>query len=179
MKLLFLDLESTGLSPKLHDILEVVATVVDGDSLVEGPTFHQVVWQPADALAAMDSWCRDTHTKSGLVDEVVESKRTLEQVDEALAFFVRRNMEEDIKLQLAGNSVHFDLGFINEHMPRTAALLSHRIVDVSGMYRTLRMLGVDVVQAGNGVVAHRAVPDVRHSIDQLHLIRAAVLKEKP
>jgi oligoribonuclease (3'-5' exoribonuclease) len=46
------------------------------------------------------------------------------------------------------------------------------------MTRTLRMLGVDVVTAGSGVVAHRAVPDVRQSIDQLHLIRAAVLKGK-
>jgi oligoribonuclease len=178
MKLLFLDVETTGLSPKYHDILELATTVVDGTTLEEGASFHKVVYQPVNRLAPMDAWCRKTHTESGLLDEVVESTFNIKQLDEEMYFFVSHNFGTD-KVELAGNSVHFDMSFIKEHMPRTAALLSHRIVDVSGMARALRRLGVPIVKAGSGVVAHRAQPDVRQSIDQLHLIRAAALKGQP
>jgi oligoribonuclease len=178
MNLLFLDLETTGLSPKFHSILEIAATVVDGETLKEGPTFHSVVWQNPGAIAAMDAGCSRTHTESGLVKAVEASTTTLTQADEHLSLFIKTCFF-DYKPMLAGNSVHFDLSFVNEHMPRTAALLSYRIVDVSGMYRTLRMLGVNAVLAGDGIMSHRAQSDVRHSIDQLHLIKAAVTKGKP
>lgn len=175
-KLLFLDLETTGLSPKYNDILEVYALVVDQD-LEELDSFHAITYQDIGSLSAMDEWCTNTHTKSGLVAAVINSTTTLDEADERLALFVHKNFGAD-KARLAGNSVHFDLSFMKEHMPRTVGLLSHQIADVSGMTRTLKMLGVDVVTAGDGMAKHRAKDDVRQSVDQLHLIRSAVLRNK-
>lgn len=172
--LLFLDLETTGLNPKFCSILEVAAVVVDSDTLRVMDTYQAVVFQPNDKIMAeMDDWCTNTHTASGLVDEVGRSPFTVQQVDEALHHFTRKHFPNG-KVSLAGNSVHFDLGFINVHMPRTASILSHQLVDVSGMARTLRdVVGVDVPKP-EGSAAHRATQDVAWSLEQLRLIKEAL-----
>lgn len=171
---LFLDLETSGLSPRFCSILEVAAAVVTPD-LQTLNAYEAVIFQDEKRIfAEMDEWCRRTHTQSGLLEEVNRSPFTLQQTDESLSEFIKRNFNVLAKpVELAGNSVHFDLGFIKDHMPRTAALLSHRVQDVSGAARMARrFFGLDVPNAGS-VVAHRAMADVRQSIEQLRLLREA------
>lgn len=177
-QVLFLDLETTGLSTRFCSILEVAAVVVS-DDLDPCDRFEAVVWKDQRELyAEMDAWCTKTHEGSGLVDQVLHSGLTIGKVDDELAQFVRRSFPGG-KAELAGNSVHLDLAFIQAHMPRTAALLSHRVTDVSGMARSLRRFcGIDVPNVGTEV-AHRAMADVQQSLDQMKLVRAYARRGLP
>lgn len=169
-KLLFLDLETTGLKPNLCSVLEVAALVVDSGSFRTLDSYEAVVFYPAiKILPEMDDWCIRTHQDSGLLDDVDRSPLTALQVDENLSYFIGKHFKT--KTELCGNSVHFDLYFLNYHMPRSAALLSHRVRDVSGMARTLReVCGADL-PFPPGQAQHRARPDVLWSVDQMRLIK--------
>ncbi len=173
-KVLFLDLETTGLSPQFCSILEVAAVIVDSD-VQEGNIFERVIYQDVQkAVGEMDQYVQNMHSLSGLIDEVARSPFDLRQVDADLAHFIEQNFLTSKKVELAGNSVHFDLAFIKQYMPRTAGLLSHQIQDVSGAMRMAnRFFGLKVPKPA-GLVAHRALSDVRHSIAQLRLIRERV-----
>jgi oligoribonuclease len=174
-RVLFLDTETTGLSPQFCSILEVAAVVVDSD-LQEHGSYQAVIWHSHQKVTSeMDGWCYDTHSRSGLLDEVERSPLILTQVDNTLAEFVRKHFNVLVRpVELAGNSVHFDLGFLKHHMPRTAALLSHQVQDVSGAARMVKRFFCVDVPKPEGIVTHRAMPDVRHSIEQLRIMRGLI-----
>jgi oligoribonuclease len=172
-RVLFLDTETTGLSPQFCSVLEVAAVVVDAQ-LTQHAAYEAVVFHKADRInPEMDAYVHDMHTRSGLLQEVERSPFDLKSVDERLHNFIQTNFPDGQKPMLAGNSVHFDLSFIKQHMPRTAGLLSHRLVDASGMARALRLFGIVDAPSPAGSVQHRAMPDVQHSIEQVRLIRKA------
>lgn len=173
-QVLFLDLETTNLNPTYSSILEVAAIVVDSD-LQQGATFERVIYHDIQhAVNEMDDFVRNMHSSSGLIDEVARSPFDLRQTDADLAQFISKHFTDGKKVELAGNSVHFDLAFIKHHMPRTAGLLSHQLQDVSGAARMAnRFLGLSVPKP-EGVIAHRAMADCQHSIKQLLLIRDAL-----
>lgn len=173
-KVLFLDLETTGLLPQFCSILEVAAVVVDSQ-LVQHDKYEAVIFYPYDRInAEMNQWCLDTHTASGLLQEVERSPFDLKSVDDRLHHFIQKNFPDGQKVELGGNSVHFDLAFIKQHMPRTAGLLSHQLQDVSGAARLFRRFcGIDVPKPKSDVT-HRAMADVQHSIEQVRLMREFV-----
>jgi oligoribonuclease (3'-5' exoribonuclease) len=91
-----------------------------------------------------------------------------------LAAFIQRCFL-GAKPELAGNSVHFKLSFMKEHMPRTAGLLSYSLYDVSGALRMLNRFAGKNIQHPPGVVAHRAMPDVLASIEILRNVVKEVM----
>ena len=69
-RLVWLDLEMTGLKPDTDRILEVALVVTDR---ALAPIAVAPVWvlhQDDSTLAAMDSWNQGTHGRSGLVEKV-------------------------------------------------------------------------------------------------------------
>ena len=64
-RLLWLDLEMTGLDPVNDRILEVAAIVTDWDFNELG-SYEAVVNQPDSVLDGMDEWCTTQHGASGL-----------------------------------------------------------------------------------------------------------------
>ena len=73
-KLVWLDLEMTGLDPDRDRILEIAMVVTDNDLnvLAEAPVI--AVHQPDSVLDGMDDWNRNTHGKSGLSARVRASR---------------------------------------------------------------------------------------------------------
>ena len=69
-RLIWIDLEMTGLAPERDRIIEIATVVTDADLAViaEGPVI--AVRQPEAAIVAMDEWNTRTHTGSGLVARV-------------------------------------------------------------------------------------------------------------
>ena len=83
-RLVWLDMEMTGLDPEKERIIEVAVVVTEADLTVvaEGPVL--VVHQSDSLLDAMDSWNKSTHGKSGLIDKVRASTISEAQAEDTL-----------------------------------------------------------------------------------------------
>jgi oligoribonuclease len=174
--LVWLDMEMSGLDPARERILEIATLVTDGElSLVaEGPEL--VLFQPDSVLLAMDEWNTAQHGRSGLVERVRASTVTVERAeDETLAFLERHCRAGAVPL--AGSSVGHDRRFLRRYMPRLDAFFHYRIVDVSTIKELARRWYPDVVlRAPAKREGHRALDDIRESLDELRFYRASVFR---
>jgi oligoribonuclease len=165
MKLLWLDLETTGLDAARHHIMEIAAVVADLEhpfDLLCSPYVRtlRVLGLPSE----MDAAALEMHTRSGLLDECGRSSYELGAAEQdvlALVPELSLPQEAEDRTTLAGASVHFDLGFLRRHMPDLAKHLSHRVYDVSAIKLFCKSLGMPKLERAN---AHRALPDVQESI---------------
>ena len=132
-KLLWLDLEMTGLDESIHRILEVAVVITD-ITLRPHARYHAVVQQPIDTLSHMNDYVRQMHTKTGLLDRLSAGKPE-QQVEAELCALVDGAFGavggKDVKVLLAGNTVHMDRRFIRRYWPELDKRLHYRIVDVS------------------------------------------------
>ena len=159
---LFFDFETTGLDPVNNDVLEIAAAVVDKDLNIISQ-FEIVVNQEEDALAQMDDWCRGTHTKSGLLERVQNSSVGIMYAESLFLAWMDKYFPGN-RILLAGNSIHFDRSFIRVHMPRLDKRLHYRMVDVSSFAIVIENTFGSRMKKVN---AHRAMPDVLESIQEL------------
>jgi oligoribonuclease len=164
---LWLDLETTGLDPVKGKILEwaVVLAADDAEGDLEPvESFSSVVKVPrAEAWALSDDYVRKMHTANGLFDACDQAENTLEAGE---SFIIDLIGGPAIKgVILAGSSVHFDLSWIRVHMPRLAACLSYRVLDVSTI-KILERAYFDPAFSvdADKVVKHRALDDVLASL---------------
>src|ERR1700689_2024764 len=103
-KLLWMDLEMTGLDPQQHVILEVAAEVTDFDFRTLG-RYEALVGQPEDKLTTMNEWAQAQHDSSGLTDRIRNEGRSEGQVTGELAAFIKEHFAGEPAV-LAGNSIH-------------------------------------------------------------------------
>ena len=121
--LAWMDLEMTGLDPERHVIVEI-ATLLTDDNLeliAEGPDL--VIHQPPDALALMDDFVREMHTRSGLLTLIEASTVTpAAALAETLAF-LRTHIPEPRTVPLCGNSIGTDRRFLAKWFPEILSLI--------------------------------------------------------
>ena len=129
-RLLWIDLEMSGLSVERERILEAAAILTDGnlDVIAEGPQL--IVHQDDALLASMDEWNQTHHGSSGLIDAVRASTVTESEAEQLLLAFVAEHCEPG-SAPLAGNSIHHDRAFLRRYMPRLEDYVHYRNVDVS------------------------------------------------
>lgn len=173
--LVWFDCETTGLDPRNDKLLEVAVILTDGQ-LQERAVFGSVL---AFDKPIQNDWVRNQHTQSGLVEACQGSRKSCEAVDLALCDWLQNHGVPEKAGVLAGSSIHFDRGFIREHLPRLDAVLHYRMVDVSSFNEVAMRFAPDVYAARPNVpkekIAHRALPDIRHSIAVLrHYLAAGV-----
>jgi len=173
-KLLWIDMEMTGLDVTKEVIIEVAA-IVTGLDLAEGEIYETVVQQPQSYLDTMDEWNTKHHGESGLTARV-PTGRPQAQVEDELIAILDRNFKEKEKPVIAGNSIMQDRLFIDRHLPRFASRLHYRMVDVTSWKI--------VLEARYGLKykkekAHRALDDIRESIGELrHYLQYVTAPEK-
>lgn len=170
------DLEATGLSLK-EDILEVAVVVTDFQ-LNHVDSFHRVIPIMPQA-SKMNDFVRSMHEKSGLLADIraIDSHldeswrpRVMSEIDEALESFIRRWLVDD-KVLLGGSSVHYDNRYLEQHFPLFYSRLHHRLFDVSAAQTVFNVaLGQDLKQGFTGGHAHRAMDDVRNSIERARVL---------
>lgn len=162
-KLLWVDLEMTGLDPSKDKILEVAAVVTDWD-FREIASYDAVIKQPDSVLDAMNEWCVDQHGVSGLTERVRESSLSEQEAEAQLIAFTKEHCGTDAMVLLCGNSIHMDRRFIEQQWKDFDQLLHYRMLDVSAW---------KVVFEGkfkkrfSKPEEHRALGDIRGSIMEL------------
>lgn len=158
--LLWLDLETTGLSPFFDHVLEVSCSLAPMHAPFDAEhVLTEVISFQRAPHRTFDEAVERMHHVNGLWEESAKYGRPLKDVE---AHILSAIMPIEGQLVLAGSSVHFDLGFLRVHMPDLAARLSHRIYDVSAIKMFCESIGMTRMEKNDGV--HRARHDVAESI---------------
>ncbi|MGA3220574.1 MAG: oligoribonuclease [Acidimicrobiales bacterium] len=177
--LVWTDLEMTGLDPARDCIVEIATLVTDDELevLAEGPDL--VIATPPEALAAMDDVVRQMHTRSGLLDAISASSISLAQAADETLEFVRTHVPEARKVPLCGNSIGTDRRFLAAYMPELEEYLHYRSIDVSTIKELAKRWYPDALAAApRKVGAHRALDDIKESVEELRYWRSAIFREK-
>ncbi len=159
-RLVWVDLETTGLDPERDVILEVAIVITDGK--LEELTHASWVVKPEGSLPSLDPIVGQMHGSSGLLADAWTMGQPLHQVDVRAAAAV-------FKLgaaggPIAGSTPQFDLAFIRKYMPILAGCFNHRVFDVSSLKQACcNSTGHDSPDDGTKP-AHRALADIRDSI---------------
>ena len=178
-RMVWIDCEMTGLELGHDALVEVAVLVTDSDLNILGDGVDVVIKPPQEALDGMPDVVREMHTKSGLLDELDKGTTLLDAQERVLAY-VKEHVPTARKAPLAGNSVYVDRGFLNRDMPALDEYLHYRLVDVSSIKELVRRWFPRVYFNSPGKHGgHRALADIRESIEELRFYREAVFVPQP
>lgn len=168
----WLDLEMTGLNPECDRILEAALIVTSPDFNATLLEWETAVFQPPEILAGMNEWCQKTHGASGLIDRVPTGVSE-EALDEKFAAAAEQFWGQQPVI-LCGNSIGQDRKFVDRYLPRFAAHLHYRMLDVSS-FKIIFQERYDQPFSKRGT--HRALDDIRESIAELQFYLRAIRPE--
>ena len=174
-RLIWIDLEMTGLKPERDRILEVALVVTDHalDVVAQAPVY--VVHQDDATLDAMDSWNKSTHGRSGLIDRVKASEMTEADVETAALAFLREHVPAKAS-PMCGNSICQDRRFLARWMPALEDYFHYRNLDVSTLKELARRWQPELIKGVPKEGKHEALADVYESIAELRYYRANFLR---
>ncbi|MEX5298157.1 oligoribonuclease [Kocuria sp. CPCC 205292] len=178
-RIVWIDCEMTGLSLEDDALIEVAALVTDDELNVLGEGVDVVIRPSEAALAQMGDFVRNMHTSSRLLDEL-PSGMTMEEAQAQVLAYVKQWVPEPGRAPLGGNSVGTDRTFLVRDMPELVAHLHYRVIDVSTIKElSRRWFPRAYFQAPPKTGNHRALGDIRDSIDELRYYRRAVFAPEP
>ncbi len=174
-RLVWLDMEMTGLDPEKERIIEVAVVVTEADLsfVAEGPVL--VIHQSDALLDAMDKWNQSTHSKSGLIDKVRASTLTEGRAEEQLLAFLSQYVPAG-KSPLCGNTISQDRRFMVKYMPRLEAFFHYRNLDVSTLKELALRWKPEVYKSFVKQSRHEALADIYESIEELKHYREHFIK---
>jgi oligoribonuclease len=178
-RLVWIDCEMTGLDISSDALIEIAALVTDSDLNVLGDGVDIVIKPPPGALDQMQDVVRAMHTKSGLLNQLDEGV-TVADAEQMVLAYVQEYVREPGRAPLAGNTVSTDRTFLAREMPGLDAYLHYRIVDVSSIKELARRWYPRAYFASPSKTGnHRALGDIRDSIEELRYYRASVFVPSP
>nr|GAT57829.1 predicted protein [Mycena chlorophos] len=175
--MIWVDCEMTGLNLEKDKILEIAVIITDGQLEPVDDGIEFIIQTPKESLDAMDEWCTKQHGHSGLTQACLDSPYSHEEVTKRVLAYIKKWVPQRRVGVLAGNSVHADRGFLVKQMPEVVEWLHYRIIDVSSIKELSRRwypeLGIPKLKESN----HRALDDIRGSIEELKWYRRNVFKQ--
>src|SRR5690606_21861533 len=129
-RLIWIDLEMTGLNPGVDRIIEIAIVVTDQQLEVVARSDAIAIAQPDSVLDGMDQWNKSTHGRSGLIDRVRASRTSESDAERAMLDFLAPLVPTG-KSPMCGNSVCQDRRFMARYMPALEAWFHYRNLDVS------------------------------------------------
>jgi oligoribonuclease len=177
-RLVWIDLEMTGLKPDSDRIIELALVVTDGalEVVAEAPVW--VVHQSEAALDAMDAWNKGTHGRSGLIDKVRASPLDEAAVEARALAFLQEHVPAKAS-PMCGNSICQDRRFLARWMPALEDHFHYRNLDVSTLKELARRWQPELMKGVPKEGKHEALADVRESIDELRYYREHFIRTVP
>jgi oligoribonuclease len=178
--LAWMDLEMTGLDPSRHVIVEI-ATLLTDDNLeliAEGPDL--VVHASEAELSEMADVVVQMHLKSGLTEQIRSSTISLAEAGAQTLAFLRSHISTERTVPLCGNSIGTDRRFLSVHLPEIEEFLHYRSVDVSTLKELAKRWNPTILGgAPRKAEGHRALDDIRESVEELRYYRETFLVPAP
>jgi oligoribonuclease len=174
-RLIWIDLEMTGLKPDTDRIIEMALVVTDHqlETVAQSPVY--VVHQDSAVLDAMDAWNQGTHGRSGLIDRVKASAATEAEVEAAALAFLGEHVPAKAS-PMCGNSICQDRRFLARYMPALEDWFHYRNLDVSTLKELARRWRPELMKGVPKEGKHEALADVHESIAELRYYREHLLK---
>ncbi|MED6045959.1 oligoribonuclease [Rothia kristinae] len=178
-RIVWIDCEMTGLDLERDALIEVAVLITDAELNILDEGLDVLIAPPEGALEQMGDFVRQMHTTSGLLEELPGGLSMAEATRQVMEH-VRRYVPEPGKAQLGGNSVGTDKTFLARDMPELIEHLHYRIIDVSTIKELARRWYPRAYyQAPAKTGNHRALGDIRDSIQELRYYREAVFVPQP
>lgn len=174
-RLIWLDMEMSGLDPEKERILEIAMIVTEPDLTVVAQAPVLVVHQADSVLDAMDKWNQSTHGKSGLIDRVKASTYTESDVENILIDFLKPLVPAG-KSPMCGNTIGQDRRFMVKYMPKLEEYFHYRNLDVSTLKELSLRWKPDVYKSFTKASKHEALADIEESIRELEHYREHFIK---
>lgn len=177
--IIWVDCEMTGLDFEKDALIEIAVLVTDAQLNVLGEGVDLVIKTDPDRLQNMQEVVVKMHTESGLLAEIPNGV-SMQDAEEKILTYINKYAPGAGKSPLAGNSVYVDRAFIARDMPKFNEYLHYRTIDVSTIKELARRWYPKTyykapAKDGN----HRALGDIRDSIEELDYYRAQIFIPSP
>ncbi len=174
-RLVWCDLEMTGLDTATNSIIEMGLIITDGN-LKPVAEWEAAIWQPEESLARMEPFVKDMHTRNGLLERVRKSDISLRVAEREATKLLLQHCDYADGI-LCGNSIHTDRAFITKYMPGFDRALHYRMVDVSSLKIITRAWYPNAPGRSKVEAAHTVLSDLRASIGELAYYQQTFFKK--
>lgn len=179
-RLVWIDLEMTGLDLERNRIVEIAVLVTDAQLEVLAEGLDLVVHQTPEVLADMDDFVHKMHTKSGLLPAIERSSLTLEAAGKQAIEYIKQFVPEPGTAPMCGNSIGVDRRFLDRYLPDLDRYLHYRSIDVSSLKELCRRWYPEVYKKRpSKAETHRALDDIRESVAELRYYRDTIMQPIP
>ena len=175
-KLIWLDLEMTGLDVCRCHIIEIAIIITDKNLNILSEFPSVAIKQKKSILETMNTWCLKQHTKSGLLERVLDSNISVVKAEKMVIDFIKAQGIEKNSSPLCGNSVWQDRRFLSKYMPTLEDYLHYRLFDVSTFKIAASMWNPNVLNKFNKTSVHLALEDIKDSIQEMKTYRKYFLQ---
>jgi oligoribonuclease len=161
-------------------LIEVAVLVTEPDLTLVDDGLDLIIHVADDVLDTMVPFVRDMHAASGLTEAVRTATTTLGEAENLLLDYVKSHVPDPKSAPLCGNSIATDRGFLARDMPNLDLHLHYRMIDVSSIKELAKRWYPRVYQAQPAKgLSHRALADIRESIQELDYYRRTLFVEQP
>ena len=173
-RMVWIDLEMTGLDIEKESIIEIATVITDSELniIAQGPNLAVSVSE--ELLAGMDEWNTTHHNQSGLVERIRHEGVSISEAQQQTLDFLKQWVNPKTA-PLCGNSVWNDRRFLDKEMPLVADYLHYRMVDVSTI-KELARRWYPKVDKYRKKLSHLALDDILESIEELQYFRQKVFQ---
>lgn len=169
-QLVWIDMEMSGLNPDTDLVLEIALVLTNSNLEITEVGPDLIIQQPAELFQTMDAWNQEHHTKSGLWKAVLNSTISVKEAEDQVLAFLEKHLHPKSS-PLCGNSIAQDRLFLRKYMPRVHDYLHYRMIDVSSVKELVKRWYVTGPSAPPKQGSHRALDDIKESIDELRFYR--------
>ncbi|WP_422667452.1 oligoribonuclease [Buchnera aphidicola] len=175
--LIWIDLEMTGLNPKIHHILEIATLITDINLNIisEGPVI--AIYQKKKNLLLMNKWNEKTHTQNGLITRVQKSLYNEKKAEYATISFLKKWVPSQTS-PICGNSIAQDRRFLFKYMPDLEKYFHYRYIDVSTIKELAYRWNPSILKKIHKKNTHNALEDIYDSIMELNIYKKNFFKRK-
>ncbi|ABJ90824.1 oligoribonuclease [Buchnera aphidicola] len=164
--LIWVDLETTGLNPKIHKIIEISTIITDKNlNILEiGPNI--IIFQKKEFLRKICHNFFQIHKKNGLMKEIKNSKEDEKSAEKKTLKFLKKWIPKNIS-PICGNTISLDRNFLLYHMPKLKSYFYYRNIDVSSINELIKRWKPKILNKIKKKKNHRTKSDLIESIQEL------------